>query len=426
MRPYWVMRPFFSPLSPAGMALLGALVFQSAFPLFADGIPVTALAGAAFAARQVYPPSVKPVLFKRVDPATFNEYIAANEADGRVLTPAELADLNARMAKSPHASPVAAGRPGSASRELDSLLLDSLNAFVVSDSARVKPAAPGNRKDTLRIETRRYNVTDGDEDEDEDDPDTLIIGQARADETDNNERGVRRMEEEEEANWFVNLLVNFRDGPGGGGGGWNGDDLAAVIFVVVGVVVVGAFLIYGIQTLAELAINPESDPLFQEVGLRLSYSGHALRNGTTADLYADSYLTGLRYAIGFDRPGMDLGLSVEGGYIDVRLHEQGAPLHSFDFRGGYLVAGPLLRFGSFDPLCFSLEFLNGASTHQSIGWISKSRMTLQARVGRHATIGGHLGGVFYDLKFLDGLAWRRGDFNRDLSLILGVDGGWEF
>ena len=44
--------------------------------------------------------------------------------------------------------------------------------------------------------------------------------------------------------------------------------------------IVGAFLVYGVQTLVELAANKEHYPLFQEAGLRFSYSGKAFRDGT--------------------------------------------------------------------------------------------------------------------------------------------------
>jgi hypothetical protein len=254
--------------------------------------------------------------------------------------------------------------------------------------------------------------------------DTLVLGLA----PERPEADASDGEDEEEADrtkgYFVNLFADVSDG---GGGGWDGDDWAAVIYVVVGVVVVGAFLLYGVQTISNLVTNREHYPLFREAGLRLSYSGKAFSdpNGT-ADLFRDAYLAGLHFAIGLDRPGMGMGLAAEGGYIDVHLRGLGDPAKSFDFRGGYLMAGPLIRFGDNDPLSLSLEFLNGTSNHASIGWISKSRMTLQGRVGRHALMGAHLGAVFYDLHFLDGLAVRRGDFNRDLSLMYGLDAGWEF
>lgn len=227
-------------------------------------------------------------------------------------------------------------------------------------------------------------------------------------------------------NWFVNIFADVREG-GGGGGGWDSDDWAAVIYVVIGVVVVGAFVIYGVQMLGEMAINQGDYPLFMEAGVRLSYSGKAIEDQQgVGKLYRDAYLAGLRFAIGFDRPGMGIGLAAEGGYIDVFLRSSSDPARTFDFKGGYLVAGPMIRFGDNNPWSFSLEFLNGTSTHEAIGWISKSRMTLQAKVSEHMLVGGHLGAVFYDLHFFDGLGLRQGNFNRDLSLVWGLDTGWEF
>lgn len=258
-------------------------------------------------------------------------------------------------------------------------------------------------------------------------PDTqpMALGEPRVAGGDQNLEDLRDDDDEVARGWFANLFIDLREG-GGKGDGLDADEWAAIIYVAVGLVVVGAFLIYAVQTLVELSLNREHYPLFQEAGLRLSYSGHSWRDGAGADLYRDAYLAGLRYGIGFDRPGADIGLAVEGGYLDIHLSPAAGVGDAFDFRGGYMVVGPLVRFGSFDPLCFGLEFLNGTSTHASIGWISKARMTLQARFGRHEVVGAHLGAVFYDLAFLDGLGWRRGDFNRDLSLIGGLDFGWEF
>ncbi len=286
-----------------------------------------------------------------------------------------------------------------------------------SGDSAAQASSEGNIKDTSEYEYRSREETRA--------PDTLILGlkPEKGHEADQTEADV---DKEERTNWFINLFADVREGHGGGGG-WSGDDWAAVIYVVVGVVVVGAFVIYGLQMLTELAINKDDYPMFMEAGLRLSYSGKAFEdpNGR-GDLYRDAYLAGLRFAIGFDRPGMGIGLAVEGGYIDVFLRGIDNPAETFDFKGGYLVAGPMLRFGDNKPWSFSLEFLNGTSNHASIGWISKSRMTLQYKVGDHLLLGGHLGAVFYDLHFLDGLGVREGNFNRDLSLISGFDTGWEF
>jgi hypothetical protein len=212
------------------------------------------------------------------------------------------------------------------------------------------------------------------------------------------------------------------------GGSWDldGGDWAAVIYVVVGAVVVSAFVIYAPYLLYQLIANDGRDPVFHEIGLRYSYSGKTWSDGGPP-LYRNANLLGLRYAVGLDKSGFGLGLSMEGGYINLSLQDMQNPTQAFDFSGGYLVAGPMVRFGNNRPASFTLEFLNGTSDHGSIGWISKSRMTVQGRVGPSGLlVGAHLGAVFYDLKFYDGLVQRQGDFNRDLSLILGVDTGWEF
>jgi len=245
--------------------------------------------------------------------------------------------------------------------------------------------------------------------------DTLGSGSASGTPPDHSETAERTK------GYFSNFLLDLN-------GNWDmgGKEWAAVLYVVVGVVVVGAFVVYGAQALVELATNQDDDPVFREIGLRYSYSGRRWSDGGPP-LYRDANLIGLRFGIGLDRAGMGLGVAMEGGYIDLSLRPVDDPTKVFDFQGGYLVAGPMLRFGHNDPLSLTLEFLNGASDHASIGWISKSRMTVQSRVGKTGfLVGAHMGAVFYDLSFYDGLAQRQGNFNRDLSLVIGADTGWEF
>jgi len=403
---------------PLGLALAAALAFNAAAPVFADGAvldfdsalsprapagpgPVDPLSmRVPVAAGPAVPPagpSEARLLtafpnrnLQRLDPEAFQTVVLAHAGQGRLLSGVELAA--ALDAPADTAGPRAL-------RE-----------------AQAKDAA---RRDSL---ARRREAHAGDSSSDSQ---TVSLGNAPSSGQDQNISDASAVEKEEAKGWFFNLFADLHEGKSKGGGP-DAHDWAVLFFVMIGFVVVGAFILYGVETLVELALNREHYPLFQEAGLRLSYSGEAWRDGLGADLYRDAYLAGLRYAIGFDRPGVDVGLAAEGGYIDIHLRPMEGPGNAFDFRGAYLVAGPLLRFGGFDPMCFSLEFLNGTSNHPSIGLISKARMSLQFRVGRHQTLGADLGAVFYDLNFLDGLAWRSGDLNRDLSLIGGADFGWEF
>ncbi len=204
------------------------------------------------------------------------------------------------------------------------------------------------------------------------------------------------------------------------------NDAAKLIFVFAGVIVVGAFIFYGGKALYDLIVNPDDQKVFHEVGLRYSYSGETWQGGGPS-LYRNSNLIGLRYATGLDQGGWSLGLAAEGGYIDLNLYDPAGSSPTYDFHGGYFLFGPLVRFGENDPYSFTVEFLNGSSNQLSIGWIHKSRLTLQRRLGPSPFIAGaHLGAVFYDLNFADGLIQRSGDFNRDLSMIYGLDMSWEF
>lgn len=212
----------------------------------------------------------------------------------------------------------------------------------------------------------------------------------------------------------------------GGDWDWDLDEWAVVIYVVVGVVVVGAFVLWGAKALYDLAVNRDDSPVFKEAALQFSYTGRTLRYGDGATLFRDAWLMGGRFAFGVEKPVVSFGLALEGGAIDLSVRAPDTDREIVDVQGGYLVGGPLVRFGRYRPLAFTLEFLNGTSSHASIGWISKSRMTLASRTRAGLTYGAHLGAVFYDLRFSDGLVYRRGDFNRDLSVLFGLDAGWSF
>lgn len=218
----------------------------------------------------------------------------------------------------------------------------------------------------------------------------------------------------------------FLDVGRGGGWDWDLDEWAVVLYVVIGVIVVGAFLLWGIKALYDLAVNKDDSPVFKEAALQFSYSGRTLHDPDGAELFRDAWLMGGRFAFGVEKPVVSFGLALEGGAIDLSVRALESNREIVDVRGGYLVGGPLIRFGRYRPLAFTLEFLNGTSTHSSIGWISKSRMTLAAKARGGLTYGAHLGAVFYDLRYSDGLVYRRGDFNRDLSVLFGVDAGWSF
>jgi hypothetical protein len=382
---------FLDPPRPQGQArrystLLPRLLFLLFLLPALIGAQTSASGPSAAAFRAAF--SQAPLL--QVTPAEFNRFVALHGAEGRLLAgPALAAAVNAQAAPAGDtagAYPPACRDSGGLGRQA---CLDSLRQAAARDSL-----IRGN-----------LQVTQG----------RAAPDAAAADERE--ERGGRSR---------GYIAEFFYDLGHGGGKEWDGRDWAAVIYVVVGVVVVGAFVVYGVQALYDLIVNKDRSPVFREFGLRFSYSGTSFRDRSGPALYRDAYLMGLRFAAGLDRGFLGLGLAAEGGYIDLALRGVDDPSQAFDFRGGYVVAGPMIRFGRNDPVSFNLEFLNGTSDHASIGWISKSRMACEYKFPTGLLLGANLGAVFYDLHFLDGLGLRSGSFNRDLSLITGLDVGWAF
>lgn len=339
--------------------------------------------------------------FRRVDAAEFQRILAFHGAEGRMLSgPA----LSAALAQGP-----AAPAGSAVCRHADSLrqraCLDSLS--------RARAAKTSASPRALR------------EIEEDNTDDTVAVGEdeftrpgSRSEEAD----AAEEVQQARNHGYFNQFFFDLSRGDWD----WDGDDWAVVIYVVVGIVVVGAFVLFGGKALYDLIVNKDQAPVFKEVGLRFSYSGLTMYDEHGSALYRDAYLVGLRFAIGVERGVLALGLAAEGGSINLTVRGVNPPSEAVDYRGGYLVGGPMIRFGNYNPLALSMEFLNGTSDHENIGWISKARMVLQAKTGPGLLTGVHLGAVFYDLKFSDGLVFRRGDFNSDLSLMVGVDMGWAF
>jgi hypothetical protein len=394
-------RGFPPPEDPAGFDL-AAFSSPPSLPGITEGQLQTALPG-------------KTLI--RTDSRGFQRAISLHGTHGRLITGPALAAL-------------AQGHPGArsdSSRVCDRAGADSLARRACLDSLRRAGLDPArDRRDTTagrgktpdapralrEIEERRDTVYLGPDGEEVERPATVDASSLDDEVREARTRGYV-------GQFFVDL---------GNGGGWDwGDgDWAVILYVVVGVIVVGAFVLGGGKALYDLLVVKEDAVVFKELGARFSYSGLAMPGNGGTTLYRDAYLYGLRFALGVQRDVMSLGLAVEGGSINLRVRGFPGERNALDFRGAYAVGGPMVRFGNYHPLAFTLEFLNGTSDHPSIGWISKSRMTLAGKTRHNLLLGAHLGAVFYDLEFTDGLVFRRGDLNRDLSMMLGLDLGYAF
>jgi hypothetical protein len=207
--------------------------------------------------------------------------------------------------------------------------------------------------------------------------------------------------------------------------GLDGSDFAKTFFVVAAVAVVGGTLIYLPVLTYKMIRNRERDPITQEMAFAYSYSGTNWEGGGSP-MYRGTHMPGLRYSAVIAHPHVGLGLTVEGGYLAPSFEGSFDPTTQVELHGSYGLIGPMLRFGPQNPVTVSLEFLNGTSTAKAIGWVTKARMGVQAKLGRHALIGLQLGSLFYDMHFFDGTVWRSGSFNRDLAMTLGLETGYCF
>lgn len=351
----------------------------------------------------------------RTDTRGFQRVIATHGAHGRLITGPALAALAQGEPPVRSASAEASSGPTRICGQADSLArracLDSLSRARVAEAAARRDSSRAPR--ALReIEERRDTVYIG--------PDGEEVERPAARDASDPEDEIQ----EARTRGYIGQL--FVDMGNGGDWDWGDGDWAVVIYVVVGVIVVGAFVLGGGKALYDLLVVKEDAIVFKELGARFSYSGLAMYGNDGTALYRDAYLYGLRFALGVQRDVMSLGLAAEGGSINLSVRGFSGERSSVDFRGAYIVGGPMVRFGNYHPLAFTLEFLNGTSDHGSIGWISKSRMTLAGKTPQNLLVGAHLGAVFYDLEFTDGLVFRRGDLNRDLSMMLGLDLGYAF
>ena len=116
---------------------------------------------------------------------------------------------------------------------------------------------------------------------------------------------------------------------------------------------------------------------------------------------------------------------MDAGYLGATLSDGMGPDQVFSKGGPFILIGPSLRLGG-ERLSLGIDYLNGADFMDPIGWMSEGRFSLRSVIGKRFLIGLYAGALFYDLRFFDGLIWRRGSFNRDLALLAGLEAGVAF
>ncbi len=205
----------------------------------------------------------------------------------------------------------------------------------------------------------------------------------------------------------------------------NTKDLALVVFVAAGVIVIGATVIYLPKLAYDLAKNEDDLPIYHEFTLHYGYSG-AHWNAGGPPVYRKTQTASGRFTLGARRDYLGVGLTAEVGYLDIRLSEvPNEPGRTFYRNGPFGMMGPSIELGG-EKVYTGVDFLNGVDFIGGAGWISEGRFSLNWRVNDRLLLGAYVGALFYDLKFFDGLVWREGAFNRDLSLLGGLETGVAF
>ncbi len=197
------------------------------------------------------------------------------------------------------------------------------------------------------------------------------------------------------------------------------------VYVAVVVVVVGGAIIFLPKVIYDLSVNKNDVPVSQEVKGAYTYSGSNWEGGG-GDLYRGTHMTDLQYTVFLASPKVGLGLTINSGYIVTRLEDIARPDQGYQFSGAFFLLGPQLRIGTRSDWALTFDYLNGTSTAKQIGWISKAQMGLQYKFPSKLVLGLTLGSLFYDLNFFDGLVWRRGSLNRDMTLQIGSSLGWSW
>lgn len=194
-----------------------------------------------------------------------------------------------------------------------------------------------------------------------------------------------------------------------GAGSINSRDAAIVVFVLAGTVVIAAAVIYPILFITSALLGPDDlPPVWWEAGARAQFFSGASQQG---------YMGGAALAFGFADEEADVGIVLEGGYLD-------ADIVTLDGRevsvaGRYVMAGPSVRWrmdeGPQAPRLES-ELLAGTAAHYDL--ISRASFAFTWSL-RGAWRGGlRAGAVYLDVAEDEGPVWQAGD---DFNLLVGLE-----
>ncbi|HMP72253.1 MAG TPA: hypothetical protein PKE55_03225 [Kiritimatiellia bacterium] len=192
---------------------------------------------------------------------------------------------------------------------------------------------------------------------------------------------------------------------GAGNVGVDMNDVAVVLIVVVASVVVAVAVVYtGVYLYKRSMGSWEGEEGWREAGLSYSFFSSQGRSGG---------MLGARVSGGLFSEALDVGLTLEGGYLhgEFKTEDGGKPV---DVSAGYGLVGPALHWsiGAMDrPLSLDMSVLVGYTTDPDVDWIARAQVGFSWPVHETWGMGLHFGSLRIKVKETEGPLLHNSSYN---------------
>lgn len=194
-----------------------------------------------------------------------------------------------------------------------------------------------------------------------------------------------------------------------GAGSVSSRDAAIVVFVLAGTVVVAAAVIYPVLFITSALLGPdELPPAWWEGGGRAQVFSGGSQQG---------YLAGATLAFGLADEEADVGVVVEGGYLDADVVTVEG--RDVSLAATYIMAGPTVRWrleDRADAPRFESELLAGTAEHYDL--VSRASFAFTWSLRGPWRAGLRIGAVYLNVDEDEGPIWEAGD---DFNFLAGIE-----
>lgn len=185
-------------------------------------------------------------------------------------------------------------------------------------------------------------------------------------------------------------------------------EAALVVFVLAGAIVVSAALLYSGALLANLILQPDEVEKWAEITPRAQFFSGGYQQGA---------MTGAALSLGLADDEAEVGLVIEGGYLDADVIT--VDKTEVEVAGGYGMGGLAIRWpfdsGS-DATAVEAELLVGSANQYDL--ISRASLALSWSIHGPWRAGLRVGALYLDVEEGEGPVWEAGE---DFNLLGGVE-----